>query len=133
MSLSNDLPLDAVVPSASKYLDKNDVGESGKDLTIKSVDRVQVDDKDPNSVKAVLNWVQPDVKPMVLNKTNKNRLSVILKATTVGDLIGKTVNVFNDPMVEFGGEITGGIRIRAAADPALNGNGDAAPNDSIPF
>jgi len=123
------MPLDAAVPSQSKYLDKNDVGEGGKNLTIKTLDRVQVDDKDPNSVKTVIHWTQ-DAKPMVLNKTNKNRLSVILKATTVGDIIGKTVNVFNDPMVEFGGEITGGIRIRqAAADDAPA----ASPNDEIPF
>lgn len=131
MPLDPNMPLDSAVPSQSNYLQKSDVGETGVDLTIKALDRDQVDEKDPNSVKTVIHWVQPNYKPLVLNKTNKNRLTVILKATTVGDLIGKTVNVYNDPMVEFGGEITGGIRIRTAADPALTET--APPDDSIPF
>ena len=131
MPLDPNMPLDSAVPSQSNYLQKSDVGETGVDLTIKALDRDQVDEKDPNSVKTVIHWVQPNYKPLVLNKTNKNRLTVILKATTVGDLIGKTVNVYNDPMVEFGGEITGGIRIRAAADPALTET--APPEDSVPF
>jgi len=131
MPLDPNMPLDSAVPSQSNYLQKSDVGETGADLTIKALDRVQVDEKDPNSVKTVIHWVQRSYKPLVLNKTNKNRLTVILKATTVGDLIGKTVNVFNDEMVEFGGEITGGIRIRTAADPALTET--APPDDSIPF
>ena len=131
MPLDPNMPLDSAVPSQSNYLQKSDVGETGVDLTIKALDRDQVDEKDPNSVKTVIHWVQPNYKPLVLNKTNKNRLTVILKATTVGDLIGKTVNVYNDPMVEFGGEITGGIRIRAAAEAAPAET--APPDDSIPF
>jgi len=55
---------------------------------------------------------QEGVKDMVVNKTNMARLKHITGAETTGQARGKQVNVYNDPMVEFGGKLTGGIRIR---------------------
>ena len=68
---------------------------------------------------------------MVLNKTNMARLKHIFpEAKMTSDLIGKVINVFNDPMIEFQGRIVGGLRIRQAqAAPAHNQDFD----DEIPF
>lgn len=124
MSLANDMPLDQAVPKESKYLTKDEVGEVGKNLTINNLTREEMDtDNNKSEVKTVLHFTEG--KPMVLNQTNKELLKVVLKANTVGDLMGKTVNVFNDPTVSFGGRVTGGLRIRAAVDKP--------PEDNIPF
>lgn len=126
MSLDNSLSLDQAVPKDSKYLTKDEVGEQGKNLTINNVSREELESDHGAEVKTVLHFT--DGKPMVLNQTNKELLKVVLKAATVGDLMGKTVNVFNDPTVSFGGRVTGGIRIRKAIPGS-----DPAPNDNIPF
>ena len=124
MSLANDMPLDQAVPKESEYLTKDEVGEVGKNLTINNLTREEMDtDNNKSEVKTVLHFTEG--KPMVLNQTNKELLKVVLKANTVGDLMGKTVNVFNDPTVSFGGRVTGGLRIRAAVDKP--------PEDNIPF
>ena len=47
-----------------------------------------------------------------VNKTNMSRIKIITKSETTGQARGKRVNVFNDPFVEFGGKLTGGLRIR---------------------
>ena len=117
MEINDNMSLDEAVPSESKYLAKSDVGEAGKNLKIADLTRADMNDGER---KTILHWTDSTVKPMVLNKTNKNRLAMVLQAGTVGELKGKTVNVFNDPMIEFGGKITGGLRIRAevTAGPA---------------
>ena len=105
--------LDELVPSTSKYLAKEDVGKDGKNLTISSFSREMVGTGSDADERAVIQFKE-DVKPMVLNKTNKNRIKHYLQATTSEEVIGKTVNVYNDPDIEFGGEIVGGLRIRGA-------------------
>lgn len=124
------MKLTELVPSQSKYLSKDDVGEAGRNLTIKGFKREPVkNDAGTNEDKAVM-YFEEDIKPMILNKTNMNRLAVITKAETTGDCKGKTINVFCDPMVEFGGKIVGGLRIRAeqaVQQPA------PADDDDLPF
>ena len=118
--INPNMSLDEAVPGESKYLAKHDVGEPGVNLKIASLTRVDMDD----TRKTVMSWTDAKYKPMVLNKTNKNRLQMVLGADTVGELIGRTVNVYNDPLIEYAGKITGGIRIRAAQG-ATTGNAPA--------
>ena len=126
--------LDDLVPTTSKYLAGKDVGEEGSNLTIAGFKRETVGQGAEADERAVM-YFKEDVKPMVLNKTNKNRLKIILKATDSSEVTGKVVNVFQDPMVEYGGELVGGLRIRAKveeqkiAPPRM----DDFDDDSIPF
>ena len=108
MSTWNDL-----VPSESKYLKKEDVGESGINLVITKFTRETIGQGNDQEEKAIIHF-QGNAKPMVLNKTNAERLKLIFKTDNPDDVIGKPVNCFNDPFIEFGGKITGGIRIRPA-------------------
>lgn len=110
--------IDEMVPSKSKFLTKDDVGETGKNLTIGAFEQQEVGTENQKELKFVIIWQQADWKPMVLNKQNANRLKLIAKTDDTDAMIGLTVNVFNDPFVEFGGKITGGVRIRAAAQAA---------------
>jgi hypothetical protein len=125
-----DISLDSLVPTQSNYLTKDEVGEEGKNLTIAGFKMEEVGQGPDSDTRCIMGFVE-DVKPMVVNKTNMNRLKHITGAQTTGQARGKTINVYNDPMVEFGGKMTGGIRIRqATTQPAPN---VMDPNDSIPF
>jgi len=131
------MDLDTLVPSESKYLAKEDVGIPGVNLTIAKFTRETVGQGNDAGEKAVLWFKENDYKPMVLNKTNKNRIKHFLGATTAEEVIGKQVNVYNDPDIEYGGEITGGLRIRGVAGTqAPTPNALRSPDDplaDIPF
>ena len=109
------MDLDTLVPSESKYLAKEDVGIAGVNLTIAKFTRETVGNGKDADERAVLWFKEGDYKPMVLNKTNKNRIKHFLGATTAEEVMGKQVNVYNDPDIEYGGEIVGGLRIRGAS------------------
>lgn len=127
----NNLSFDSLVPSKSKYLSKDDVGEDGVNLTIKGFRREMVEGDAGDEEKTVLHFAEAGFKPMILNKTNSNRLGIATGCATAGEARGKVICVFNDPYVEFGGKVTGGLRIRKATTSAP----PPAPklDDDIPF
>lgn len=99
--------------NSSKYLGKGDVPQSGLNLTIAGFGIEEM--KKDGEKKPYCTWVQVGVKPMLLNKSNRSRLESIFGTDDTGAMIGRQVNVFNDPMVEFGGQLVGGLRIRPLA------------------
>lgn len=126
---SDDTPLDGMVPSKSNYMSKEDAGEDGLDLTIKGFAQETVGDG-PDADERTVCYFEQDVKPMVINKTNMHRIGHITGAKTAGEARGKKINVFNDPFVEFGGKMTGGLRIRPVqvAGGRAEGVSDDGPN-----
>jgi hypothetical protein len=113
--------------SNSKYLKAHDV-DPPKLVTIRTLEHVNVaQDGKPKEMKWILGFDELE-KPMVLNKTNINRIARAVQSDDTDHWIGKKVVVYNDPDVEFGGEIVGGIRVRAP-------KGQAKPieEDTIPF
>lgn len=130
----DSMSFDQLVPSKSKYLTKEDVGEDGLVLTVKGFRMETLESDDGNEDKMVLHFLE-DVKPMVLNRTNAQLIAVATGARVAGDAKGKKIVVYNDPTVSFGGKITGGLRIRK-----VTGQPKAAPakaeddlNDEVPF
>jgi hypothetical protein len=132
MTDMNSLSFDQLVPSNSKYLTKDDVGEDGIVLTIKGFRMETLKSDDGEEDKTVLHFME-DVKPMVLNRTNAQLVGVATGAKTAGEARGKQIVVFNDPTVSFGGKITGGLRIKklAGAPKLVTGNGKT--EDEIPW
>ena len=126
-----DISLDSLVPTQSDYLTKDDVGETGINLTIAGFKIDTVGKGENADQRCIMGFVE-DHKPMVVNKTNMNRIKHITGAETTGQARGKKINVFNDPMVEYGGKLTGGIRIRPVAEAAAPQVDDDFA-DSIPF
>jgi len=108
--------IDDMIPKKSNFLTKEDVGEQGRNLTIKAFSQTEVGQE--KEVRYVIEWSEQDFKPMVLNKENGSRLKMIFKTGESGQMIGKQVNVYCDPFVSFGGEIKGGIRLRPVATAA---------------
>lgn len=107
----NSLTFDQLVPSNSKFLTKDDVGEDGLVLTIKGFRMETLKGDDSEEDKMVLHFME-DIKPMVLNRTNAQLVGVCTGAKTAGEARGKQIVVYNDPTVSFGGKITGGLRIK---------------------
>lgn len=100
----------------SKYLKQSDVQDETL-VTVAGIKKVNVarDDEDPE-----YRWTikfQEFAKPMVLNVTNLKRLAKALGDDT-DEWMGKQVVIYVDPDIEFGGNVVGGIRIKAARNPA---------------
>jgi len=128
----NSLSFEQLVPSKSKYLAKDDVGEDGMILTVRGVRMETLETDDGSEDKVILHFMEKDVKPMVLNRTNAQLLGIATGAKNAGEARGKKIVVFNDATVSFGNKVTGGLRIKkvggapkAATEPELN--------DDIPF
>jgi len=105
------MDLDALVPSTSKYLKKEDVPASGRDVTVKGFKKETLKGDNGDEEKIVLYFEELE-KGMVLNQTNVQRLKMATNAKTTEEVKGKKVNLYNDKYVEFGGKIVGGLRIR---------------------
>jgi hypothetical protein len=134
MANVNDLSFDELVPSQSKYLAKSDVGQNGRVLTIKGFRMEAIKSDDGDEDKMICHWVETDAKPMVVNRTNAQLFSIATGVLKVGDAKGKKVLVYNDPTIQFGGRVTGGLRIKAV--PAVQDRQPGADddfNDSVPF
>jgi len=98
----------------SKYLTKDDVGEEGVVATVMALKKVNVarDDQAPE-YKWEIKFGELD-KPLLANKTNAKRMFKFLGDDT--ELwLGKQVILYDDPNVEYKGEVTGGIRVRKVA------------------
>lgn len=105
----------------SKYLKQSDV-EPPKLVTIKGVEKVKFDDRGQTKEKWVMHFRELD-KPLMLNKTNITRTVRATNTDDVEDWTGKKIVLYFDPDVEFGGDVVGGIRVRApkaGTAPATN-------------
>jgi hypothetical protein len=117
-----DMSFDELVPVKSEYLAKTDVGSDGIVVTIKGFRMETLKGDDGDEDKMVMYFAEPEVKPMVLNRTNSLLIPVVTGATKTGDAIGKRIRVINDKTIAFGSKITGGLRIR-----------EVGKDDKVPF
>lgn len=97
----------------SKYLKQSDVHEDTL-VTVERVGKANVArEGDEPEYKWLVRFAEFK-KPMVLNSTNIKRLAKACDSDDTDEWIGKTVVLYVDPDVEFGGNVVGGLRIRAA-------------------
>ncbi len=97
---------------SSKFLTKHNV-EPPVLVTIKACEEMDVS---MESQAAELKWTltfNELEKPMVLNSTNGQLIAAIAGSGESEDWIGRKIVLYNDKTVSFGGQITGGIRVRA--------------------
>lgn len=103
--------IDDMMPS--KYLKKSDTTETGRIVTVKSLTSENVGSPDKPEPKWIM-FFEELPKALVMNKTNLKRAAVIFNSKQTEDWIGRKVNLYFDPMVEFAGEIKGGLRLKPA-------------------
>ena len=53
-----------------------------------------------------------NVKPLILNKTNMKSIQKALGTPYIEEWAGHKIQIYVDPKVKFGKEITGGLRVR---------------------
>lgn len=128
--------IDEMLPS--KYLKQSDVdGEVVVTVTALKKTNVALPDA-PAEFKFVIQFAEFD-KPMVLNATNVKRLFKTLGPETENWVGGKMI-LFVDENVEYAGNVTGGLRLKAlppASRPSrrvavTEPSGDSFEND-VPF
>lgn len=96
----------------SKYLKKEDVG-IGVLWQIRGVEQQDISMEDSAEE---LRWVvifEENTKPLIMNKTNLRAIAAITGSENTDGWVGKQVVLYNDPTIQFRGEVIGGIRIRA--------------------
>ena len=72
---------------------------------------VSIEEMRDGSEKMCVHWAEPDFLPWLLNKTNIKRLQK-LHGNDTDDWSQQAVTIYNDPDVEFMGEVVGGLRVR---------------------
>lgn len=119
--------------NASKYLAKTDIPAHGLTLTIAGFGIAEMQD---GTKKPSVSWVEVGIKPMLLNKINRQIMATAFGTTQTEQMIGRRIQVFNDPTVSMQGQMVGGLRLRPVPVPpqvAQAAAGKAEPNDDIPF
>ena len=108
----------------SKFLKKEDVDPPVL-VTIKSYEEMNVamESQQPE-MKWCLTFHELD-KPLVLNQTNGQLISVVAKSGDFDDWLEKKIVLYDDKTVMFAGKVTGGIRVRAPKGQAVE--------EDIPF
>lgn len=88
--------------------------ENNKDLigTIKVVRNEIVTGDGGRKEECTVCYFTENIKPMILNKTNMKTIAKLLGTPFVEEWEGKKIQIYVDPKVKFGSEITGGLRIR---------------------
>jgi len=117
----------------SKFLKKEDFGTTGKNVVIERLtsEDVSMQDK-PEEMKHII-YFQGMQKGLVLNWANIQLIASVTGSEETDDWIGKTVNAYEDPTIMFGGNLVGGIRVRAPMAPQAQSENPAdGLNDDIP-
>jgi hypothetical protein len=100
----------------TKFLSKDDIHFPTVGV-IETVIMETLGTGDDQEIKPVMYWTSGIIKPMVINNTNWVNVESIYGDES-DNWAGKSVEVWVDPSVSFGGKRTGGLRLRA---PASNG------------
>jgi hypothetical protein len=96
--------------SEGKYLKKDDVEPPIK-VTIGKITQEDLSmEGQPTEMKYVLHF--NECKPLVLNMTNGQLISMALGSEETDDWVGKEIVLYNDASVMFAGKLTGGVRAR---------------------
>ena len=92
--------------------------------TTLTIEAVSIEEMRDGSEKMCLGWgvSQFDANskhwlPWLLNKTNIKRIAKMYGDDT-DEWIGKEITIYNDPDVEFMGEVVGGLRVRTVEKKA---------------
>lgn len=99
----------------SRFITKADVPIL---VTIKGWEKMDVSmENQPPDMKYVLHFNEHP-KPFVLNQTNGQLIAKIAGSADFDDWTGKKIFLYLDDTVMFGGEMKGGVRVRAPKNQA---------------
>jgi hypothetical protein len=102
----------------NRFLSKYDCDPSIKATVDRVLKENVAPDGEPQALKGVMHFKEPDIKPLVLNWTNLKALARLLGTEETGEWAGAEITLFHDPDVAGPSGQRGGIRVQNAA-PAL--------------
>ena len=119
--------------TTGKYLKREDLTTEGEAFKVVSVTLTSLELGDGEQEKK---WVLvlDGLKPLILNATNIRRCVAAFQTQETDEWIGQKIVAYDDPEIEFGGKVVGGVRLRAV--PKRSGKSKAAPrvdDSEIPF
>jgi len=122
--------------TTGKYLKREDVTEEGE--AHKVISCVQQSLSTGEGGESEIKWVLTlsDLKPLILNATNIRRCVAAFVTSETDEWIGRSIVVYDDPEIEFGGRIVGGVRLRAVPKKAPKPKASPVGDDdesAIPF
>lgn len=100
----------------SQYLGKQHFGpDEKKVVTIESVEEQGVENhaKRTKDVKAIMYFAEADVRPWIVNKTNRGKIAELLDSPYIEDWTGKKITLWVDPKVpnNFDPSNPGAVRV----------------------
>jgi hypothetical protein len=113
----------------SRFLTAAECGEQGKLLVIEYVTKQNVSPRDQPPKEKWCSYHSNGVKPLVLNKTNRQKIAEILGSKETDDWTRGRVVAYKASGIIFQGKMVEGIRIRA---PGSGQNGDGANGGEKP-
>jgi hypothetical protein len=121
--------------TTGKYLKREEVSEDGSTHKVISVVSQMLSMGDGQSE---TKWVLTlsDLKPLILNATNIRRCVAAFGTSETDEWTGKSIVVYDDPSIEFGGKIVGGVRLRAVPKKATKTKAAPVVDDDespVPF
>jgi len=114
--------------TTGKYLKREELTEEGTPHAVESVEQQSVLNPDGTTDEK---WVLmlSDLKPMIMNATNIRIAVAAFGTAETDEWIGKRIIVYDDPQIEFGGKVVGGVRLRAMPKKRTTKKAD----DEAPF
>ena len=100
----------------STYLSKDDV-DPPITATIENVYHVNLKGDAGDETKTAMSFVEPNVKPMIVNNANWMTCEDLYGEDSDG-WAGHKVEIYKDPTIMFGGKRVGGVRVRQPANAA---------------
>jgi hypothetical protein len=97
---------------AGKYLKKEDCDPP----TLVTIDRFEEENVAREDQPTDMKWVmyfKDNEKGLVMNSTNLQLAAIAFGTQETDEWIGRSLVLYHDPNVSFGGKLVGGIRVRA--------------------
>lgn len=113
----------------SRFLTAAECGEKGKLLVFEYVTKQNVAPRDQPPKEKWCSYHSNGVKPLVLNKTNRQKIAEILGSKETDNWTGGRVIAYKANGIMFQGKMVEGIRIRT---PGSDQNGDGANGGEKP-
>jgi len=111
----------------SRYFAREDVGD-GLVGTISSISWEDVSLPDMPAEEKWVVYSKEHIKGLVLNKVRGRQISEIAGGPSEDEWVGTSIEMYDDPTVEFGHKVTGGIRVRK---PKVEAEAKQASADTV--
>jgi hypothetical protein len=128
--LEHDKDFSMPTITTGKYLKREELTADGSTHTVISVEEQELPMGDGNTEHK---WVLllKGLKPLILNATNIRRAVGAFGSAETDDWIGQSIIAYDDPEIEYGGKVVGGVRLRAVPKPRPKPVKAGAPSRSM--